>query len=334
MKSSGSARAARRNTASSNVTAPAPAEAPAQARGRQAASPAGPATTKPARKTASKAAARPETKQASAATTKPAAPATSTRPTTSPKRAAAPKTNGRTREDKDQPLFEDIRYLGRLLGDVRARAGRRGGIPGGRDDPPARREIPPRGRPRGRADARPHAAQAHARADRQRGARLQLLLAPGQYRRGPPPQPPPPHPRAGRLDAAGRHGRLRAADAEGGRRRLGRGDSPLLRRGPDRAGADRPPDRGAAQEHPRRPARHRPPARRARPATDHARALAQRIAAARARDLAVADPHAARRAPDGRRRDRQRAVLLPRHLPRRAAGALRRHRGARWPSTA
>jgi phosphoenolpyruvate carboxylase len=31
--------------------------------------------------------------------------------------AAAPK-DGRTREDKDQPLFEDIRYLGRLLGDV------------------------------------------------------------------------------------------------------------------------------------------------------------------------------------------------------------------------
>jgi phosphoenolpyruvate carboxylase len=34
------------------------------------------------------------------------------------KDAAALKDNGRTREDKDQPLFEDIRYLGRLLGDV------------------------------------------------------------------------------------------------------------------------------------------------------------------------------------------------------------------------
>ncbi|HEX7909067.1 MAG TPA: phosphoenolpyruvate carboxylase, partial [Paraburkholderia sp.] len=32
--------------------------------------------------------------------------------------AAAPKNNGRTREDKDHPLFQDIRYLGRLLGDV------------------------------------------------------------------------------------------------------------------------------------------------------------------------------------------------------------------------
>ncbi|WOD18830.1 phosphoenolpyruvate carboxylase [Paraburkholderia kirstenboschensis] len=31
---------------------------------------------------------------------------------------AAPKTNGRTRDDKDHPLFQDIRYLGRLLGDV------------------------------------------------------------------------------------------------------------------------------------------------------------------------------------------------------------------------
>ncbi|HYS65482.1 MAG TPA: phosphoenolpyruvate carboxylase, partial [Paraburkholderia sp.] len=32
--------------------------------------------------------------------------------------APAPKNGGRTREDKDHPLFQDIRYLGRLLGDV------------------------------------------------------------------------------------------------------------------------------------------------------------------------------------------------------------------------
>ena len=32
--------------------------------------------------------------------------------------APAPKAGSRTREDKDQPLFQDIRYLGRLLGDV------------------------------------------------------------------------------------------------------------------------------------------------------------------------------------------------------------------------
>ncbi|MBC8728040.1 phosphoenolpyruvate carboxylase [Paraburkholderia sp. UCT2] len=32
--------------------------------------------------------------------------------------ATTPKSGGRTREDKDHPLFQDIRYLGRLLGDV------------------------------------------------------------------------------------------------------------------------------------------------------------------------------------------------------------------------
>ena len=32
--------------------------------------------------------------------------------------APASKSSGRTREDKDHPLFQDIRYLGRLLGDV------------------------------------------------------------------------------------------------------------------------------------------------------------------------------------------------------------------------
>ncbi len=34
------------------------------------------------------------------------------------KNGKAPKASSRTRDDKDQPLFEDIRYLGRLLGDV------------------------------------------------------------------------------------------------------------------------------------------------------------------------------------------------------------------------
>ncbi|WP_207003119.1 phosphoenolpyruvate carboxylase [Trinickia mobilis] len=32
--------------------------------------------------------------------------------------APSPRAQGRSREDKDQPLFQDIRYLGRLLGDV------------------------------------------------------------------------------------------------------------------------------------------------------------------------------------------------------------------------
>lgn len=48
--------------------------------------------------------------------------ATPARPTptaaTPPAHAAASPTRSRTREDKDGPLFEDIRFLGRLLGDV------------------------------------------------------------------------------------------------------------------------------------------------------------------------------------------------------------------------
>ncbi|WP_424945264.1 phosphoenolpyruvate carboxylase [Burkholderia pseudomallei] len=82
VKSSGSARATRRNAVSSS-SAPAHAEPPA----RRAA--------KPARKLDG-AAARP----------------------LAPTNAASAKPQGRTREDKDRPLFEDIRYLGRLLGDV------------------------------------------------------------------------------------------------------------------------------------------------------------------------------------------------------------------------
>nr|WP_276537927.1 phosphoenolpyruvate carboxylase [Burkholderia multivorans] len=38
--------------------------------------------------------------------------------TASARTAATPNSGGRTREDKDRPLFEDIRFLGRLLGDV------------------------------------------------------------------------------------------------------------------------------------------------------------------------------------------------------------------------
>ena len=61
------------------------------------------------------------------------------------------------------------------------------------------------------------------------------------------------------------------------------------------AGADRAPDRGAAQEHPRRRARDRRAARpRATPLREpSARARRQRGAAARARHAALADAHAA-----------------------------------------
>ena len=81
------------------------------------------------------------------------------------------------------------------------------------------------------------------------------------------------------------------------------------------AGADGASDRGAAQEHPRRRARDRRAARGANARRDRARARRQRGAAARSRHPALADADAAHRQADRRRRDRERAQLLPRHLP-------------------
>ncbi|ALK31614.1 phosphoenolpyruvate carboxylase [Burkholderia plantarii] len=122
MKSSGSARAARRNAASSNVTAPATTDAPARQRGTTtAAQPAAKtATTKKPAKPAANGAATTIANGTATPAGKPAKPAKT--PARSggadPADRLKPKANGRTRDDKDQPLFEDIRYLGRLLGDV------------------------------------------------------------------------------------------------------------------------------------------------------------------------------------------------------------------------
>ena len=142
MTSSGSARPARRNTASLNASAAAPAAAPVRApKGAKAAAPAktsknvslhkggksgkaskAAAATRPAKAGKQSKAAATQAAQAVAVeaalngaagiaqTAPPAASASDARP--------ASKTSGRTREDKDQPLFQDIRYLGRLLGDV------------------------------------------------------------------------------------------------------------------------------------------------------------------------------------------------------------------------
>ncbi|MBR8383865.1 phosphoenolpyruvate carboxylase [Burkholderia cenocepacia] len=92
MKSSGSARTARRNAALPSPDAPTGTLATA-ANGRA--------------KTA----------------TKPKDPIRQTKPVTKAagapaRKAVAPKAGTRTRDDKDGPLFEDIRFLGRLLGDV------------------------------------------------------------------------------------------------------------------------------------------------------------------------------------------------------------------------
>ncbi|MDN7655854.1 phosphoenolpyruvate carboxylase [Burkholderia multivorans] len=92
MKSSGSVRATRRNAALPSSDAPTSA-VPTAANGR----------AKPATKPKD-----PIRQTKRAATTR----------TASARTAATPKSGGRTREDKDRPLFEDIRFLGRLLGDV------------------------------------------------------------------------------------------------------------------------------------------------------------------------------------------------------------------------
>ncbi|MFM0286120.1 phosphoenolpyruvate carboxylase [Paraburkholderia megapolitana] len=138
MTSSGSARPARRNTASLNASAAAPAAAPARApKGAKAAAPAktsknaslhkggksgkankAAAATRPAKTGKRSKAAATQAAQAIAveAALNGAAGIAQTAPASDAKPAA--KTSGRTREDKDQPLFQDIRYLGRLLGDV------------------------------------------------------------------------------------------------------------------------------------------------------------------------------------------------------------------------
>ena len=144
MTSSGSARPARRNTASPNgsagepVVTPAAHAAPRRSAGQtRAAKPAKatprqprhhrrPRPLRPPKPSSLKRLARrpnpaksAKTKDSAAAsawqTAKRASQATWRRKHPA---APAPKGSGRTREDKDQPLFQDIRYLGRLLGDV------------------------------------------------------------------------------------------------------------------------------------------------------------------------------------------------------------------------
>ena len=115
MTSPGSARNARprRNAVSKDASSAAPAPAPA-VQGRAA-------TVTKASKTAAavKTAAPGTTKRAANGR---AAAASAVTPTPVPagavKNGKAPKAPSRTRDDKDRPLFEDIRYLGRLLGDV------------------------------------------------------------------------------------------------------------------------------------------------------------------------------------------------------------------------
>ena len=152
MTSSGSARPARRNTASPNAQAADAATAaqstPAQRAGKaaKASQAANVAKTSKSAKASTPAKAD---KTVKAVRTGKAAQAANAAQTLKPAKAKSPKTkavasvaapeatqapklqavspdtvvpasksSGRTREDKDHPLFQDIRYLGRLLGDV------------------------------------------------------------------------------------------------------------------------------------------------------------------------------------------------------------------------
>ncbi|RQH08457.1 phosphoenolpyruvate carboxylase [Paraburkholderia dinghuensis] len=108
MKSSGSARAERRNKASQIATSTAvTTTAPKNAKAAKAVKA---ATTTKATK-ANKATKVPK------AALKSASPTAKTKTTTNTQTTKNGR-NTRTRDDKDQPLFEDIRFLGRLLGEV------------------------------------------------------------------------------------------------------------------------------------------------------------------------------------------------------------------------
>ncbi|WP_233862624.1 phosphoenolpyruvate carboxylase [Paraburkholderia adhaesiva] len=105
MKSSGPARAERRNKASQIATSTAvTTTAPKNAKAAKAAKAEKTATTTKAIK-------------APKAESKPARPTAKTTTTTNTQTTKNGR-NTRTRDDKDQPLFEDIRFLGRLLGEV------------------------------------------------------------------------------------------------------------------------------------------------------------------------------------------------------------------------
>ncbi|MDR5833179.1 phosphoenolpyruvate carboxylase [Caballeronia sp. LZ034LL] len=110
MTSSASARSARRNAASPKSS---PAGTPAPA------SPSQPATVAKASKAAIAPKPRPGIKAASKSALK-SVPKTALKTSAVSKTASktAPKPSTRARDDKDRPLFEDIRFLGRLLGEV------------------------------------------------------------------------------------------------------------------------------------------------------------------------------------------------------------------------
>ncbi|CFO33879.1 Uncharacterised protein [Bordetella pertussis] len=207
----------------------------------------------------------------------------------------------------------------------RSHPGLRGqaGVRHDRNPAPHRRPVSSCRRP-GRRQAAAGPRQAIARQRPQLGgARVQLLPAPVQHRRGPRPEPAPARARPGRRRSGARQ------PAPGHRIAQGAGreqcpDPPPAERGLRDAGADRPPHRSAAQEHAGRASRNLFPAGAARARTDRRRTVRTGPGPDRPGRHAVADAHAALHAADRGRRDRERAVLLPQHLPQCHPARLRR----------
>ena len=228
--------------------------------------------------------------------------------------------------DKDLPLRDDIRLLGRILGDtVREQEGeevfelveqiRQASIRFHRDNEVgARREL----------EATLDSLNAdQTLVDR---ARLQLFLPSRQHRRRPASHPPQPRACDRRLGAAPGFAGLRLpAHARDGRR--AQGARRVLRSRAGEPGADRPSDRGPAQEHADARTRNRRTARRARSRRRSGGARADRGEAAARDPRPLADQPPAPDAAQGDRRGRERPLILRLHvLPRAAAPLWRRSR--------
>ena len=221
---------------------------------------------------------------------------------------------------KDAAVSEDIRLLGRLLGQVvRDQAG---------DDvfelveerPAPRRRAPAR-RPQ---PARHAARRAHRALDRRPAAPhpgVRLARRPGQHGRGRAPRAPPPLPPPPRVAAPGRQP---GGDPgpPGGRRRRRRGDPPADRRPARRARDHRPPDRGPPPDRARRARRRRRAAGRPdRGRRRVGRPARHRSPARAARAHAVADRRAAAVQAARRRRDQRGVAVLHGEPVRGRAGA-------------
>ena len=239
-------------------------------------------------------------------------------------------------DEKDAPLRDDIRLLGRILGDtVREQEGEEA-FAARRAHPPGLDPLPPRQRGRRAARARGHARQPRHRPDARDRARLQLFLASRQHRRGPAPHPPQPRP------------------CRSPARRRAPARSPTPSTAPREAGASTPRrsrdffDRALVSPvltaHPTEVRRKSTLTReleiaelldeRERAAGDDGGARRDRGAAAARGAAALAHQHAAPDAAQGDRRGRQRPLLLRLHVLSRAAAPLRRDRGrARRAST-